>query len=66
MGYEDESDGEGLNAYFFSDENFMGNKKMAGKITTMDIKFSRADLSILNFENFSMEMDGFIKAPADS
>ena len=31
----------------------------------MDIKFSKSDNTIKNFENFSLEMDGFIKAPSD-
>ncbi len=39
---------------------------MPEKITTMDIKFNRADLSKFNFENFSMEINEFIKEPADS
>ena len=32
----------------------------------MDTKFSRADPAIQDFENFSLEMDGYIKTPADS
>jgi hypothetical protein len=59
-------DGDGLNYYFFGNENFMGNKKSSESEIKMDSKFSRADPAILDFENFSLEMDGFVKAPADS
>lgn len=64
IGYEDESDGEGLNSYFYSNENFMGNKKPR-VFSSMDIKFSKTDPAIENYENFSLEMDGFVKAPSD-
>jgi hypothetical protein len=42
----------------------MGNKNPRD-FKSMDIKFSKSDSSIENFENFSLEMDGFIKAPSD-
>lgn len=64
VGYETESDGEGLNAYFYANENFMG-AKTTHDFLSMNIKFSRNEPSIANFENFSLEMDGFIKAPSD-
>ena len=65
IGYEDESIGDGLNSYVYSNENFMGNKKTWGDISSFNIKFSKTDVAIDNFENFSLEMDGFIKAPKD-
>ena len=65
VGYEDEQAGDGLLVYIYGNENWMGNKKNK-QIEKYDIKFAKDDPTIINFDNFSLELKGFIKTPSSN
>jgi len=66
LGYENEGMGDGLQAFYYNNENFEGNfiKKIE-----KNIDFSvegKSPLEGISFENFSIKWIGWLKIPATS